>query len=670
MSKARYEELKKLIQHHDQLYHTLDNPEITDYQYDQLVDEIRRIEREHPEYDRSGSPSLRVGGVVLDSFKKVSHRHPMLSLSNTYSVDEIFDFDLRLKNFLKIPEDSEIQYFCEPKFDGLAIELVYENGHLTKAITRGDGLVGEDVTHNLKTVKSVPLRLLGTDVIPLIEVRGEVLIYKTDFLKLNEQQEECGLAVFANPRNAAAGTVRQLDSRVAAARPLRFFAYGTSSTEGLFPSTQAELIAFLHQQGFSTTFGLRGLSKKCAHIQEAAQFYEELTIQREHLPFEIDGIVIKVNSFKTQEDLGLIARSPRWACAAKFKPQQAQTVIKDIQVQVGRTGALTPVAIMDPVKVGGVTVTHATLHNQDEIDRKDIRLGDSVIVQRAGDVIPEIVEVLHSLRPKDSTPFHLPAKCPSCQTPVEKQDDEAVLRCVNVFCPAIIKESLKHFVSRRALNVEKLGDKWIDTLVDHKIVTRFSDLYKLTEAQLLGLDRMGEKSASNLLSSLQRSKQTQLSKFIYSLGIRFVGEQTAKNLADHFGSLENFRKANKEALLSVPEVGGKVADKIVEWTQNLAAQSDVDELLSQGLQIQNPSRRISGPLQGLSFLITGTLPIPRDAAKDLIERNGGKISSSVSSKLTCLVVGDDPGSKLEKAQSLGIKILRWEDVSALIKGDQ
>lgn len=670
MSKARYEELKKLIHHHDWLYHTLDKPEITDYQYDQLMEELKRIEKAHPEYDRTGSPSLRVGGQILEAFQKVSHRHPMLSLSNTYSTDEIFEFDQRLKNFLKMDESAHIEYFCEPKFDGLAIELIYEKGLFVRAITRGDGQVGEDVTHNLRTVKDVPLELRGQNPPELLEVRGEVLIYKSDFVKLNESQEEEGLPVFANPRNAAAGTVRQLDSKIAASRPLRFFAYGISSNEGLAVDSQERLIHDLHERGFPTTLKFRSLSKKCASAEEVARFYEDLAKNRESLPFEIDGLVIKVNSFRLQEDLGLVARSPRWASAAKFKPQQAQTLVEDIQVQVGRTGALTPVAIMKPVKVGGVTVTHATLHNQDEIDRKDIRVGDTVIIQRAGDVIPEVVEVLLPHRPVGSKPFRLPTHCPACHEKAQKLEGEVVLRCTNTYCPSILKESLKHFVSRRAMNVEKLGDKWIETLVDQKIVNRFSDLFRLKKDVLLGLERMGEKSAQNLLQNLEKSKETSLAKFIYALGIRFVGEQTAKNLADHFGSLDKFRKSTKEELLSVPEIGEKVADKIVEWTHNEIAQADIEELLSLGLKIQGPVRNVSGPLQGLSFLITGTLPLPRDAAKDLIEKNGGKFLSSVSSKLNYLIVGDDPGSKVEKAQSLGVKILNWEDLLLLIKDGQ
>ncbi len=665
MSKSRYEELKRLIHHHDWLYHTLDKPEITDFQYDQLVQELKELENQHPEYERRDSPSLRVGSQILDFFEKVPHRLPMLSLANTYSIEELEEFDQRIKNFVNAPLETPIEYFCEPKFDGLAVELIYQDGLLNRAITRGDGSIGEDVTQNIRTIRDVPL-VLREKVPGIFEVRGEILIFKNDFFELNEMQQERGLPHFANPRNAAAGTVRQLDPQIAATRPLRFFAHGVGVAESLSVQQQCAYTEKFEALGLPTAQRFSGLGKLCVDIHSAKEHYLWLEKHREQLPFEIDGLVIKVNSLRLQNDLGLIARSPRWATAAKFKPQQAETLIKNILIQVGRTGALTPVAIMAPVKVGGVTVTNATLHNQDEIDRKDIRIGDSVIIQRAGDVIPEVVEVVLSKRQAASQPFRIPNICPSCSHVAEKNDGEVVLRCVNPYCPSILKESLKHFVSRRAMNVEKLGDKWVDAFVDQGLVKSFSDLYRLKREDLMGLERMGEKSTENLLKSLEKSKQTNLAKFVYAQGIRFVGEQTAKNLAEHFGDLNSLLKADMGQLLQIPEIGEKVSSKILEWIQNEQAQADVQNLIRYGIKIEPPRRQLSGPLAGLSFLITGTLPISRDEAKDIIEKNGGKILSSVSSKLSFLVVGDDPGSKVDKAQSLGVEMIDWDQVLAKI----
>jgi DNA ligase (NAD+) len=663
--RLKYDELIKKIEYHDYRYYVIDKPEITDFEYDQLFQQLLEIEKQYPNWVTSKSPSQRITGQVLEAFEKVAHRKPMISLSNSYSVEDIFDFEQRLKKFLKTTETLE--YFCELKFDGLAIELVYENGQLVKAITRGDGTVGEDVTANVKTIRGIPLFLEGNNVPQLLEVRGEILIFKQDFLKLNEQQQENGLPTFANPRNAAAGTIRQLDSKIAAQRPLKFFAYALGSVEGHSFRTQHEIEKYFAEFKIPTLISYNPeLVRVCDSANSVGQYYLEIEKLRQNLPFDIDGVVIKVNQTRLQDELGFIARSPRWATAAKFKPEQAETIVENIIVQVGRTGALTPVAIMKPVKVGGVTITNATLHNQEEIDRKDVRIGDTIVIQRAGDVIPDIVSVVTQKRPSNSHPFKIPQLCPNCNHQTTKIEGEVVTRCTNPLCSAILKESLKHFVSRRAMNMEKIGDKLIETFVEQKLVTCFSDLYKLTKEQILDLERQGEKSAENILSSIENSKQTTLARFIYALGIRFVGEQTAKLIADHYQEIDLFLNANSDSLLQIPEIGPKVAQSILNWTGQPELKDEVRKLISHGIQFALPTRNQEGPLVGKSFLITGTLPVKRDEAKEYIEQNGGKILSTVSSKLNYLVVGDDPGSKLEKARTLGVSVIDWNDLILLV----
>jgi DNA ligase (NAD+) len=663
----RHRQLKEMISSFDHQYHVLDTPTISDYEYDQLFAELLKLEENLPGLDVSDSPSQRAGGAPLGAFKKVSHRTPMLSLGNSYSPDDITEFDKRVNKSLR--GDFPIEYFCEPKFDGLAVELIYLDGLLQQALTRGDGVVGEDVTQNIKTIKSIPLKLSCKPVPSLIEVRGEILIFKDAFKKLNAEQEENELPTFANPRNAAAGTVRQLDSKIAAARPLKFFAHSLGALDGVSFQTQEEIALFFQDAGLPVVLPFKNTSlwRKCRGPEECIEFYSDIERLRHQLPFDIDGIVIKVNSLALQDDLGLVARSPRWATAAKYKPEQAETIIENIQVQVGRTGALTPVAVMKPIKVGGVTVTNATLHNEDEILRKDVRVGDSVIIQRAGDVIPEIVSVILEKRPKKSTPFEMPDRCPSCQKKVEKLEGDVISRCMNPQCPAIIKESLKHFVSRRAVNIDKVGDRLIEALVDKGLVLTFSDLYTLTAPMILeNLERQGEKSSDNIISSIEKSKRVSLSKLIYALGIRFVGEQTSKALAEHFLTLESFLSAEDVDMTAIPDIGPKVAASIREWLKNPERVKEVHTLLK-FLSIENPKRTAGGKLVGLSFLITGTLPVKRDEAKDIIEANGGKILSGVSSKLNYLVVGEDPGSKVDRAQSLGVSIVDWDDVQRMLK---
>lgn len=664
---GRYDELKALVRRHDHLYYVLDRPEITDFEYDQLWKELMELEEKNPQLDRSDSPTRRVGGSPLDQFRKVDHRVPMLSLSNSYSPEDLNDFDSRVKKELRTSE--EVEYFAEPKFDGLALELIYEDGLLIRALTRGDGLTGEDVTSNVQTIRSIPLRLYGKKAPELLEVRGEVLLMKQDFLKLNETQEEAGEAPFANPRNAAAGTIRQLDPKIAAGRPLRFFAYSTGAVEGVEFQTQEELEIRLSEWGLPIAPAHSGLElrQKLTGIQKVIDYYHSIEKVRKDLPFEIDGIVVKVNSLRLQNDLGLVARSPRWATAAKYKPEQATTVVEGILVQVGRTGVLTPVAKMKPVKVGGVTVTNATLHNMEEVERKDVREGDTVLIHRAGDVIPEIISVNTEKRPKNSVPFQMPKKCPECSSPVTKIEDEVAHRCVNPLCPAVVRESLKHFVARRAMNIEKIGDKLVDAFFEAGLVTKFSDLYTLNKEKILSLDRQGDKSAENIMESIEKSRATTLPRVIFALGIRFVGEQTAKLLADHFGTLEKFMEADGEELLNVPEIGPKVADSILKSIKNSEFKKEIKRLTAV-LEIQAPKRNLEGPLSGQSFLITGTLPVKRDVAAQEIERHGGKILGSVSSKLSYLVVGDDPGSKVEKARTLGVKMIDWIELQKLMKG--
>lgn len=665
---SKYEKLKAEVRRHDHLYYVLDRPELSDFDYDQLWKKLLDYEKAHPELDRSDSPTLRVGGPALEIFSKVDHRIPMLSLSNSYSVEDIEDFDGRVKKVLG--QTEEVEYFVEPKLDGLALEVVYEEGLLIRALTRGDGVTGEDVTHNVRTIRSIPLRLELEKPPKLLEVRGEVLMTKDDFLRLNEVQQEQGLMTFANPRNAAAGTIRQLDPKIAASRPLKFFAYGLGATEGVEFKTQEDLESYFQKVGLPVIepFKKSPLRIRAVGPAQVIEHYQTIEGLRKNLPFEIDGIVVKVNSFRLQNDLGLVARSPRWATAAKYKPEQAETLIEEIFVQVGRTGVLTPVARMSPVKVGGVTVTNATLHNLEELQRKDVRPGDTVVVHRAGDVIPEIVSVLLEKRPKSSKAFQMPKSCPECKSAVEQLEGEVAHRCTNPLCPAVTRESLKHFVSRRAMNIEKLGEKLIDALFEAQLVQKFSDLYKLKKSDLLSLERQGEKSAENIIESIQKSKNPILPRFIFALGLRFVGEQTAKLLADHFGTIDRFLEASQEELLLVPEIGPKVAESILRSTQNSEFQKEIRRLITNGIEIKAPTRNLGGPLSGFSFLITGTLPVKRDQAAQEIEQSGGKMLGSVSSKLSYLVVGDDPGSKVEKARDLGVKTIDWTELQKMIKG--
>ncbi len=675
-------ELRGLISHHDYQYHVLDQPEITDSEYDRLFHELKDLENAHPELITPDSPTQRVGFKPISQFEKISHRLPMLSLSNAFSTEDLLDFHKRLLNHLK-GKDLKWTYFCEPKLDGLAVELIYENGSFQGALTRGDGVVGENVTQNIRTVKSIPLRLRSKNTTGIIEVRGEVLMNKADFKELNELQEEGGLQVFANPRNAAAGSIRQLDSSVTASRPLRMYCYAPGVIENLEIKSQKGWMDALDDLGLphlkhdrfenvkkfwsenAVKDKLGPLAAQCSSIDEAIEYYDLILSIRSQLPFDIDGVVIKVNEYDIQKELGFVARSPRWAIAAKFPPEQAKTQVKDIIVQVGRTGALTPVAQLNPVLVGGVTVSNATLHNQSEIDRKDIRIGDTVLIQRAGDVIPEVVQVLIDERPSVSEKFIMPTHCPSCGEKVFQPEGEVVLRCVNSVCPARLNESLKHFVSRRAMNIDKLGDKIVEQLTSAGLVSSFSDIYRLTLDQLLTLPRQGQKSSQNIMTSIEKSKKSSLNRLIYALGIRFVGEQTAKSLAEHFKTLKNFLAAKEEELISIPDIGPKVSFSIASALKNPDFKKEALSLLELGVRISESKGASSDQWKGLTFVITGTLPQPRDEVKSYIEGRGGKVSGSVSSKTSYLVAGEEAGSKLEKARELSIPVLSWDELKAL-----
>ncbi len=672
--KQKLEKLRAEIAHHDHQYHVLDQPEIGDYEYDQLFQELLKLEAQYPELQTPDSPALRVGGKPLGQFEKIKHRKPMLSLQNSYSIEDIAAFDERVHRALG--SSGNIEYFCEPKLDGLAVELIYENGILVGALTRGDGEVGENVISNIRTLKSLPLRLRESPNSEIFEIRGEVLILKNDFKTLNEAQEEAGSITFANPRNAAAGTIRQLDPGIVATRPLKMFCYSYGFVSKLPVQTQSEFMQLLKKLGLPTV-GIEklkklspkaGLATQVTGFKEAQEYYNQIQELRHELPFEIDGIVIKVNSLRLQEELGTIARSPRWANAAKFKPERALTKVKQIVVQVGRTGALTPVAIMEPVKVGGVQITHATLHNQEEVQRKDVRVGDSVWIHRAGDVIPEIIEVDLTKRPEKSKAFKMPKDCPACGSEAVLVEGEVVTRCMNPVCPAKLKESLVHFVSRKAMNIEKLGDKIIAQLLEKGLVSSFSDIYRLKETDLLKLERQGEKSAQNIVASITKSKKTSLNRFIYALGIRHVGEQTARTLASHFRSLENFVAATPEELVTVPDVGPTMAESIADTLMQKTLKKEIHDLIKLGIEFEaSTAQPKSEALKGLNIVITGSLPVERDQIKEMILSAGGKSSSSVSKNTDYVLAGEAAGSKLEKAQELGVAVLSWDDFQKLLK---
>jgi len=658
--------LRRELAEHSWRYYVLDSPSVSDAEYDRLYRELEALERAHPELVTPDSPTQRVGGAPLGEFNPVAHAVPMLSLANAFDTEEVAAFDRRVREGLG---HGEVAYSAELKFDGLAISLLYENGLFVRGATRGDGYTGEDVTQNLRTVKAIPLRLRQPSRHARLEVRGEVLMFKRDFAAINERQSSAGEKTFVNPRNAAAGSLRQLDPRITASRPLRFFAYGIGETEGLeLPPTHGGVLDMLRELGLPVSADrdvVRGLDGLLG-------FYERMRARRAELPFEIDGVVYKVNELAEQQRLGFVARAPRFALAHKFPAEEAVTEVLAIEVQVGRTGALTPVARLKPVFVGGVTVASATLHNEDELRRKDVRVGDRVAVRRAGDVIPEVVTRLLDQRPPGTRPFSMPSKCPVCGSAVVKLPDEAVTRCTGgLFCAAQRRQALLHFASRRAMDIEGLGEKLVEQLVEQKAVTTPADLYRLTLEQLEGLERMGRKSAQNLMDALDRSRHTTLARFIYALGIRNVGEATAKDLAAHFGDIEALMDADEDRLMEVSDVGPVVALSIRRFFAE-RHNRDVVHALVREAHISWPAvarpRAHALPLRGKVFVLTGTLPgMTRDEAKAMIEEAGGKVAGSVSKKTDFVVAGADAGTKLAKATELGVAVIDEEELKRLVQ---
>jgi DNA ligase (NAD+) len=662
--KDKIQELIEKISTFDYQYYVLDNPSISDFEYDKIFRSLVDLENENPELIRPDSPSQRVGGKALDAFESVIHRQAMLSLNNAFDEDELIAFDKRIKDDIGI---DEVEYAVEPKFDGLAITLTYENGIFVQGATRGDGYTGENVTHNLKTIRSIPTKLNYIHPPKLLEVRGEVLMLKKDFELLNQKQESLGEKQFANPRNAAAGSLRQLDPRITATRPLTFFSYGLGVCEpNLNLKTHTQTIQLLKQ----VNLPISDLSTSVKGVKGLQSFYDKVSKLRNALAYDIDGVVYKVNSFNYQNELGFVSRAPRWAIAHKFPAEEALTEILDINVQVGRTGAITPVARLKPVFVGGVTVTNATLHNEDEMTRKDVHIGDIVSVRRAGDVIPEIVRVLINKRPKTIKKFRMPTECPECGSALVRIDDEAIIRCSGgLVCPAQQKQSIIHFASRKAMDIEGLGDKSVEQLVTVGLIHELPDIFKLKLEQLINLDRMAEKSSRNLLDAIEKSKSTSLPRFIYALGIRNVGESTAKDLAGFYGDLDEIMKQTEESLQIVPDIGPTVAKSISDFFRQTKSREVINSLI--GLGVHWPKYDIKKSSSGIfatkTFVLTGTLPsMSREEAKSIIEMNGGKVVGSVSKKTDYVVAGSDAGSKLTTAQELGLKIISQQELLKLI----
>lgn len=651
--------LREQLRYHAWRYYVLDEPEIPDAEYDRLYRQLQALEKEHPELVTDDSPTQRVGATPLPSFEQITHQLPMLSLDNVFSEDELLAFNRRVQD--RLDTQDIIEYAAEPKLDGLAISLRYEEGKLVYAATRGDGTTGENVTQNIRTIETVPLHLLGSDYPAVLEVRGEVFMPKAGFEKLNRQAREAGEKTFANPRNAAAGSLRQLDPKITASRPLSMYCYSTGIVEGgELAGTHSEILQQL------TGFGL----PVCAQTQVVMgvdgcmKYYRHMLQERDALPYDIDGIVYKVNSIALQQRLGFVARAPRWAIAHKFPAQEEITDIIDVDFQVGRTGAITPVARLKPVFVGGVTVSNATLHNMDEVKRKDIHIGDKVIVRRAGDVIPEVVGVVPGTRSTSVRAVVMPEHCPVCGSLIEQLEGEAVARCTGgLFCQAQRAEAIKHYASRKAMDIDGLGDKLIEQMVSENMVETPADLYNLTVEQLASLDRMAEKSATNIINAIENSKRPTLARFIYALGIREVGETTAMNLADAFHSLEKVLEADEEILIDVPDIGPVVARHIVNFFSQTHNREVIEKILDAGVEIQNPEKPSleNKVLQGKTFVITGTLPtLSRDEAKSLLLGAGAKVTGSVSKNTDFLLAGEKAGSKLSKAESLGVEVISEE----------
>lgn len=651
---VRAAELRAALNYHNYRYYVLDDPEIPDAEYDRLLRELQELEAAHPDLVVSDSPTQRVGAQPLEEFGKVRREVPMLSLANAYGEQELADFDRRVREGLQA---EAVEYNAEPKMDGVAVSLIYRDGIFVQGATRGDGTTGEDITLNLRTIHPIPLRLIGRDWLPELEVRGEVYLPKQNFEALNEEAIRRGEKLFANPRNAAAGSLRQLDPRVTAARRLKIFCYGVGKIGGgTLPAYQHQILERLQRWGFPVC-PEQAVVKGAEGCQ---QYYRRMQKRRERLPYEIDGVVFKVNRIEDQERLGFVARAPRWAVAYKFPPKEESTVLKAIEFQVGRTGALTPVARLEPVRVGGVTVTNATLHNVAMVERLDLRPGDTVVVRRAGDVIPQVMGVVESRRPEGAPRFEVPTRCPICGSNVVRPEGEVIARCSGgLYCPAQRKQAVHHFAARRAMDIDGLGEKLIDQLVERGLVESPADLYELTHAQFAALERMADKSAANLCAAIEQSKKTTLARFLYALGIPEVGEATAQQLAAEFGTLEAVMGADEERLRQVPDVGPIVAGHIAGFFHEAHNRRVIERLLANGVHWPAPGRRAAGrPLVGQTCVLTGTLEtMTRDEAKERLQQLGAKVAGSVSAKTSFVVAGSDPGSKIVKARALGIKVL-------------
>jgi DNA ligase (NAD+) len=662
--RKRVAELREALHRHNYLYYVLDEPEVSDAEYDRLMQELIALETAYPELIEPTSPTQRVGAPPLERFETVAHTIPMLSLENAFCEEDVLAFDQRVRRFLKTA--SPLLYTAEPKMDGVAVDIVYENGRLVEASTRGDGYTGELITMNTRTIKTVPLALLNTASVTApsrLEVRGEVFISVEAFKQLNKERLDRGEPAFANPRNAAAGSLRQLDSRITAKRPLDIFCYGVGMVTDLEFTSHSEILQTLNALGFRVNPHIKPRAK----IEEILVYYKDLLDGRHGFPYEIDGVVIKVDDLALQRRLGEKSRSPRWAVAYKFPAVQETTRVVEIDVQVGRTGALTPVANLEPVSVGGVTVRRATLHNEDEIKKKDIRTGDTVLIQRAGDVIPEVVKVITTRRTGVEQPFKMPAACPVCGAKVVRLEQEAVSRCVNANCPAQVKERIKHFASKGAFDIDGMGDKLVGQLVDNGLAGSYADLFVLDKATLAGLERMGEKSAQNLMDVMAGSKQISLARFVYALGIRHVGEHIAHVLARTFKTLRALMFATAEELMDVDEIGPEVSHSVRVFFDNPENQRNIERMLQAGVTFETGEARAMGALAGMTFVLTGALDfVTRSQAKARIEALGGRVGSSVSRKTTYLVVGKDPGSKLDRAKELGVKILDEKGLRTMI----
>lgn len=664
--KSEIDALRKQLEDYNYQYYVLDEPTVPDAEYDRVFKQLKALEEAHPEFQSPTSPTQRVGAPPLDKFKTSTHQVPMLSLDNAFSEEELQAFVKRIHDRLK--SDNPVEFICEPKLDGLAVNLFYKHGELQYAATRGDGVTGEDITQNIKTIKAIPLHLRGNDFPDEIEIRGEVFMPIEGFNKLNATQEKQGAKVFANPRNAAAGSLRQLDSSITASRPLSFYCYGVGHvSNGEISPTHFNTLKKLKTWGMPVS----SLIKPVNDVAGCLQYHADILKQRDSLPFEIDGVVYKVNDLALQKQLGFVSRAPRFAIAHKFPAQEEMTELKDVEFQVGRTGALTPVARLNPVHVGGVIVSNATLHNMDEIERKDVRIGDTVIVRRAGDVIPEVVSVVEAKRPNNAKTIKAPTQCPICHSEAFRAEGEAVIRCTGgLFCPAQRKEALKHFVSRKAMDVDGLGDKIIEQVVDNDSVHDPADLYALTLQDWAGLERMAEKSAQNIVDALNTSKATTLPRFLYALGIREVGEATARNLAMHFKTLDKLEAASEADLVEVQDIGPIVAAHVVHFFNEPHNLKVIEKLIKAGIHwpaIEAPKTGAQ-PLQGKTFVITGTLSdMSRDEAKEKLQALGATVAGSVSKNTDYLVAGEKAGSKLAKAESLGVKVLDEAAFKAMVE---